>query len=571
MSHQGKKWVIVFLIYADFRIDKTFPMNEEMKIELDLMLREILTTPINTGNARLYVILNGIKYKVQESQGVQIENRTLLYEIINPERKSINQFGCFQIIENIVYEPGKPNPNNVQNPEKLKRILEKIKVMEKEEVVLITWDHGSAFGIFREEISKPPTTIRKPIYQELDNYPYLKAFWERAMEERSFSDTINKERENRGDIIIQSGYDLFKLSLKEDTQNIFANLLYNIEIDNFIEVKKNEMEPSKLVFNKEKYFRSNGLERHDFNIEEMNQEFLLEENVTEILKNDELAESLSDWLGNKKVGVLLMMNCWMMNLHTMYSLRKSVQCLIAPQGNIAIPGYNYRGILRYLYKPLSPFRTNQALAIKCVKTCENKYAKKREEKIHKKLTQVHEKIDSWKIIAIDLQKEQDEQFLFDKQITLLKCIVESLISEINSASEFKYMFKYIRSVSFDYTSGKSRMIDIINWLLSIRHSDLNSFPSKLTATIKHEIMKLKNITVGDMNNLPIVLAKSKGKSIFNNGSASIRLEPTGYSIFFPEKKIDNDPNLIHNIRSDLFLTEFLTNWNTFLNNIDSGI
>ncbi len=43
MLHHKKKWVIVFLIYADFRRNKEdfgsepFAMNEEMKIEIDLM------------------------------------------------------------------------------------------------------------------------------------------------------------------------------------------------------------------------------------------------------------------------------------------------------------------------------------------------------------------------------------------------------------------------------------------------------------------------------------------------------------------------------------------------------
>jgi hypothetical protein len=75
------------------------------------------------------------------------------------------------------------------------------------------------------------------------------------------------------------------------------------------------------------------------------------EKVREILSNDELAIVFREWLGeDEKVGVLLMMNCWMMNLHTMYSLVDTVQCLVAPQSDIGTPGYNYKAILKYLFK-----------------------------------------------------------------------------------------------------------------------------------------------------------------------------------------------------------------------------
>jgi hypothetical protein len=33
----------------------------------------------------------------------------------------------------------------------------------------------------------------------------------------------------------------------------------------------------------------------------------------------------------------------MMNMHTMYSLKETVKCLVAPQGNIDCPGYNLKG------------------------------------------------------------------------------------------------------------------------------------------------------------------------------------------------------------------------------------
>src|SRR6266536_2978838 len=169
MLHHKKKWVIVFLIYADFRRNKEdfgsepFAMNEEMKIEIDLMFKEILTTPLNPENAKLFVILHSIKYKVEDAQELRIENKTLFYEITNPDNKPSNQFGDFQIIDSNLDSITKPNPNTFQIPNKLTPILEKIKIKDDEEVFLITWDHGSAFGIFRE-LTPPLSSVirRKP-------------------------------------------------------------------------------------------------------------------------------------------------------------------------------------------------------------------------------------------------------------------------------------------------------------------------------------------------------------------------------------------------------------------------
>jgi len=70
MPHQKKKWVIVFLIYADFRTDNAFSMEESMKIEINSLLEDILTTPMDHETARLFVILNSIRLTSGTSTGM---------------------------------------------------------------------------------------------------------------------------------------------------------------------------------------------------------------------------------------------------------------------------------------------------------------------------------------------------------------------------------------------------------------------------------------------------------------------------------------------------------------------
>ncbi len=453
--------------------------------------------------------------------------------------------------------------------------MEKIKIKDDEEVFLITWDHGSAFGIFRE-LTPPLSSVirRKPIDEELERFPYLNEFWQKALEETTFNDFIKKEKEKIPDPIIQSGHNLYKFSNKEDKKKHFIKILLNQSLNKFLEVKKIEGQTPKLIFKKEKISKSEILKEEESLKELLMHEIPLEEKVSEILRNNELSNSIKCWLArnkeNKKVGVLLMMNCWMMNLHTMYSLKDTVECLVAPQGDIAIPGYNYRDILRYIYKPKSYYRTNQKLAKKCVLTCENKLAKKRADKIYKKLNNDHLKIDSWKIIAVDLQKKDNNGLsLFLNQINLLKSIIDILNTTLKNqnSEELKCMLTYIRFVSFDYTNLHSRMIDIINWLITIVNAANYNFFLPFPPEAKTPISKLIDITVKTKNKSNLILAISKGELIFDRVKWVISLKPTGYSLFFPQR-ILTDANLIDNFQNDVFLNEFLTNWKIFLTNLN---
>jgi hypothetical protein len=77
---QDRKWLIIFLIYADFTTNEKLPMIEKMKVMMNSMLGDIITTPINNDNSRMFVIMNSIKYRLDKT-GNQIEDQTLFYTI----------------------------------------------------------------------------------------------------------------------------------------------------------------------------------------------------------------------------------------------------------------------------------------------------------------------------------------------------------------------------------------------------------------------------------------------------------------------------------------------------------
>ena len=66
----------------------------------------------------------------------------------------------------------------------------------------------------------------------------------------------------------------------------------------------------------------------------------------DLLTNEALAEMLLYATHNAGIQVLMMMNCWMHNLHSLYALNNACQYLVAPETIIDAPGYHFHEILR---------------------------------------------------------------------------------------------------------------------------------------------------------------------------------------------------------------------------------
>jgi hypothetical protein len=586
-----KKWVIVFLIYADFRKNVTdaridpLPMTEQMKAELNSLFKDILTVPLDARRARMYVIINSIDY--MENEDSETEAKTLFYEVGNPNNLDHNEIIYCEVISNRPGDANTPNPGSpIQNPDFLKRLISKISIYENEEVFFCTHDHGSAFGIFRE--TDPGTVtgeMRRPIQYNLKRYPYLATFWNRALEEDlNFNKIMNGGDKPVLPKILQIGHALFRVKPISNKIGALENLILATQTSLPVRSHGLSLEAHNplLVFVED----TNAFEIWDSAFHEENLHLtkdivaILEfTKIREILSNDELADVFNNWLYGKKVAVLLMMNCWMMNLHTMYSFQETVNCLVAPQGNIGTPGYNYKEILKYMFSHKSIFETPEALAIKCVTSSENKRMRRRSIRLRHDHEDV---IDKHKIFAVDLQRKKGDKLILIDHLERFEEFINRLLTMERDEDAFLEILNHkdqiqkalqlctdMRLVCFDFTKegniddNACFMIDIINWLSTICDISIDAFNFPINNRVLSPAVKLKDEIKGAFEDNQLVLVKSKGKRIYSSKTANVGFAPTGYSLFFPNAK-STQQNLIDNVKKDSLLNDYLINWKEFL-------
>ena len=583
---QGNKWLIIFLIYADFTASETLPtgeklpMIERMKITLNSMLGDIITTPIDNNRSRIIVVFNSIRYPTNTTN--EINNKTIFYSIeggTDGAQNFINEKKTYIVDNKDYYTPNGHGGYVLQKTDQLAAIFEKTDIQDDEEVLLITWDHGSAFGIFREEAPAVDfNSVRMQANLNLWQYPFLNLFWDAVSKN---DETLSKNDLSNGSYTyIQVGPKLVKVVNDESNLGI---LKFHLEHE------------SKYYYDREReeitMFTLGGAANDRFNDHDKSSTVSLtgivrntlkaRHGATEILKNKELDAALKKWLckKNKKVGVLVMINCWMMNLHTMFALKDSVQCLVAPQGNIDCPGYNIKDILAYINPPepknSDPIKPQQ-LAKVCVETIDNAYSKAKAMFLDRTDPDV---IERFKIFAVDLSRKTGNKSNLMIQIGYLRQLVHLFVKELRKRSskknELKYFLKYIRSVCFDFSIHQVMMFDIFNWVQSINEASgqYTGTESRLTGVFTTPIAKfMQSITDRDKT---IVLASSSGKKIYDIDNTStissvIALPPTGYSLFFPIIDCSDSENLKDNVQSDQLLEDF-PDWKIFLGFIDPEI
>ncbi len=514
----------------------------------------------------MYVLMSGLDYR--SADGKITQSKTLLFKIGNERGSGSNQICHCKVIDSSEVETGSDAGEPiVQKPDLLTAILKDyVPVDADEEVFFITWDHGSAFGIFRD-LAAEVVAVPEPFYTHLEEYPYLSLFWRTALSrDESLKELAQKEAKKGKKLLFQIGHTFYLEIPGVQKKSDFAEklglgelLLYK-NVDGSYTTKTHQPETSGLT----------GQPFAPLQVEE----------AREILHNEELADVLAHWLNGRKVGVLLMMNCWMMNLHTMYSLRKTVQCLVAPQGDIGTPGYNYKNILRYLFNPENLFLSPQDLAVRCVTSSEKKRMRKLSIQLR---SDGEDKVDWWKIFAMDLGvKDEQGDCILLSQIKMLKMIISKLvettfeISDVQTqaeAIEGINLYKGFRLVSYDFTKANINdekevfQIDIVNWLYALHYSGLSvrdgSF-HPLHSDLKQNIADL----VDEIRNNRLLLAQTKGQKTYPPNAAILAYPPTGYGLFFPIYEC-NSKNLAENIRKDSLLKEVLEAWPRFIRSVYS--
>ncbi len=557
-------------------------MIDDMKTMVNSMLGDIITTPINN-QTRMFVILNSIKY-ISRGGKNKIDNRAAFFKI----GKEANGFGnCIERCE--LLDPDKLRENKhdigvLQKVQQLTAVLKHTEVHPDEQVFLITWDHGSAFGIFKKGSRNHKLTIksvRSEIDQNLSQFPFIKLFWDR-INEKDQKGFLRKDLGENSYTTIQLGHSLVKAKNTANNQkwlqyheNKKSEFVYNAKIAQIKLIDEN-----KKATNVKPDVDLENILKNVTRVRTLK----VEPRAAEILKNRELAQCLEGWLDTKKVAVLLMSNCSMMNLHTMYALKDQVECLVAPQGSIDIPGYNLKDIFTAITNSTGEIIKSTELAIKCVESIENSYSKAKALILDRSEPGV---IERYKIFAVDLSRKIDGNSCLENQINLFKSLcgkLFSLLRDPTAQQDLKYFFKYIRSVCFDFSEGLYQMIDIVNWLESVKEANfllgdqmILSLPSLPVATAITEFLDSVSAKNKNLNN--IVLKSSGGEKAYTIENSTtpwpaIGLLPTGYSIFFPiiyRSVIDPDLiNLKDSISDDPLLTE-LESWRDFLGEIDPNL
>jgi hypothetical protein len=188
------------------------------------------------------------------------------------------------------------------------------------------------------------------------------------------------------------------------------------------------------------------------------------------------------------------------------------------------------------------------------------------------------------LLLICKQRFRWEPPLFN-QIKALSSLIDAMNGASGCSQQPSYMYKYIRSVCFDFTDNTSIMIDIMNWCLSLMYAnedfddDGKSILTIGGIDIEAELLNfrrqiLRNKPLPSLNLCSTRAVVYRVNEDVFQPTAVIAIKPTGYSLFFPLfeiQSIDRHAGLLDNVKKDKLLND-LSNWKHFLKcHIDSAI
>ena len=273
------KWNIIFLIYAEL-VDTTTgapnpPDDDDVRTQIEKLDSDILNIQLSD-NLNLFTIKNSVEIKYNHV----ISDTTLITQLVfdSNQQKNIQK----PLIKSQMQNFG-------QKGREIQNVFQFIdQTFPADKTLLITWDHGSVFGIFKKVIADEAQQHQK-------------------------DSIFNKKYETlKTDSVIKN-----KLTGEEEIFCLVKNKKFNneVRVNNLTHVVENTPET-----------------------------------IVDILTNDELANAITYGFKNKYVDVLIMFNCDMQNMHTCYSMRASVKYFVAPESIISAPGYDYVSIINLIGK-----------------------------------------------------------------------------------------------------------------------------------------------------------------------------------------------------------------------------
>jgi len=572
-THDAQKWLVVILIYADFTIvnsnDPKVLIEGNIKLGLNRLFEDLITTRLNNDQCRLFVIMDRLTYFRDRQDQFRKREQVVRLEIRNTGSGTNDIVSCELLIDGVVASVDETeymdHRSSLQRVDQLTSILNSIKPHSDEKILFTTWDHGSAFGIFKEDREnlrkgENASTLVEAYGYQLDTLPYLNMVWNKINSKKelpaplvNYVADFDPGQSRGGDQFIKIGTSIYRIqSSGLPTGRSYLPEQLDIAAD------KSE----KVVVQQ-----------------------------TDILSTSELAEALHTWLKEQeytfdKVSVLLMMNCYMLNLHTMHNLQRAVECLVGSATDISNPCYNFRSILKRINRNGGKRLTSRMLAKHCSYSATNSASRQRARQM---LLDPRRTVDSWAIFAVDLQcRDAEDQTMthFQRQLARLNQILKEFemiflreIPEFNAASAREYkalnlraaFFKYSRAMMQDLTGSTYKIVDVANWLdffsqlYVARQSD--SFLCDETADMIDRF-------VSESSKMPM---KKKGMVITKLNKRFCYLEspvgaiaplPTGAGVFFPRNQSElMSGTILASAGDDELLKGTLNQWRRFLNRV----
>jgi len=450
------KWNIIFLIYAELVDFTTTVVNkpnpdedndDDVKAAFNQLESDILKVTVSD-NFNLVTIKNVVKIV----DNIVISDTTyvslLVFDDIEKKNRqeTLNEFS----IENFD-----------QKSEDIKVVFRYIdENYPADKTLLITWDHGSGFGIFKKFLS----------------------------------DKLEQEK---------------KLSLTSKKYVHVKN------VSNGLAVVKNR----KLV-RQASFFKS----ANSFAATASNAENTAGANF-DILSDDKLADAITNGFKSGYVEALIMFNCDMQNMHTCYALRNCVKYLVAPEGVIAAPGYDYVSIIDFIGKNKDLAIDGATIAVQAVNTLKQNFTDNNADSIF-------ENIALFAVCLIGYE---------EKIIKHVRLLIVRLKEMMRADPSVAPDIRNTRGKS--YTFGHNLHYYLV---------DLNNFLIKLVKTINGDL-KVK-IDKTQLSNLQeylqvayssLIVAQAVGNNIYfddlsNPWEKATGTLPKGVSIYFPPTAIDQN-------------------------------
>lgn len=520
-SHKAKQeWNIIFLIYAELADSATIHEHQDdYRVDVKADLAKLKSTILKISladNFNVFTVENIVKIK---NDAIVSDSTFISLLVFDQARKKNKQK---QLLKPSTCQ------NFLQNGKDIKRVFKYVdRFYSAKKNLLITWDHGSAFGIFKKVLPGHPTI--PPITTPGVSSPL-------APGEPPIITPGGPS------IIIPIGSPPTEPPIANSSPQLLQNTIPHFADNTFEFLSKRITNKGGIIT----FVRNNLFNKPNSFFETfMNEEFK-EDNVGDfvLLSNDILAKAIRRGFRKKRVDVLMMFNCDMQNMHTCYSFRKSVKYLVAPEGAMTSPGYDYVKIARLISDNKDIGTNGKKVAVEAVNTFKGNYIKK-----HKA-----EAFDEIALFAVCLTRYEDEI------IKLMRHFIKVFKSRIPQDTQLVKKLAFVRENCYAFAANLDYfLVDLINFMQDINQNFDDAQLKRLEEKMR---VAAKSIVIGS----------AIGDSVYSDGPESLEQKnnrtPTGISIYYPPRLQDPSTPVVKNfmVPNAPFSTSLLKalKWEAFL-------